>query len=168
MSAPEGDTLGVSLRERARAREGRAELLLFRVGGERFAVELAAVDEALDLAGIAVHPVPGRHAGALGVVALRGALVPLYAAAAGLGVASGGRETALVFRRGGARVALLVDDAEDVLSADLALLRPPPHGAGERDGLLLGVLQHGSDLVGVLDAEALLAACRAETSLETP
>jgi len=151
-------------RARARARVGSAELLLFRAGGERFALALADVDEAVDLAGVALHDVPRRGAALLGVVALRGALVPLYDAAVPLGLARGDTTTALVFRRGDARLALAVEDADDVLVADLAALRPPPHAGSEaRAALLLGVLQHGADLVGVLDGEALLAACRAES-----
>lgn len=157
-------TAPAPLRERARTGAGSAELLLFRAGGERFALALADVEEAIDLTGVALHDVPRRGAALLGVVALRGSLMPLYDAAVPLGLARGDTTTALVFRRGDARMALAVEDADDVLVADLAALRPPPHAGGDaRAALLLGVLQHDSDLVGVLDGEALLAACRAES-----
>lgn len=155
MSAP--------FRDRVRAREGRAELLLFRVGHERFAVELSAVEEAVDLGGAGVTDVPGRTAAMLGVVTLRGTLMPLYAAAVPLRVADATPATALLFRVGGGRVALAVDDADDVLVADLATVRPSPHEGGD---LLLGVLQLDRDLVGVLDGAALVAACRADSPLE--
>lgn len=153
-----------AFRDRVRAREGRAELLLFRVGRERFAIELAAVDEAVDLADAPVTEVPGRGAAMLGVVTLRGALMPLYDAAVPLRAPGARHRTALLFRHAGARVAVAVDDADDVLAADLTSVRPPPH---EGSDLLLGVLQLDRDLVGVLDGAALVAACRADSPLET-
>src|SRR4029078_12729712 len=52
-----------SLRERARSRAGLVELLMFRVGTERFAVELLCVEEAIDLS--EAHHVPERPAATL-------------------------------------------------------------------------------------------------------
>jgi chemotaxis signal transduction protein len=153
-------------RDRVRTRSGTAELLLFRVGRERFALELRAVEEALDIVGIALHEVPGRGTAMLGILPLRDAFVPLYAAAGPLGVSEAAVNTALVFRRGSGRVALAVTDAEDVLTLDLENVRPAPHGDAE--GLLLGVLQLGKDLIGIVDGDALLALCRADPSLERP
>lgn len=153
-----------AFRDRVRARAGRAELLLFRVGHERFGLELGAVEEAVDLAGLSVHGVPGNGPAMLGVLSMRGALVPLYSAAVPLRVSGSRHDTALVFRRGEARVALAVDDAEDVLVIDLAAVRPAPHA--ERDAVLLGVLQQGPELIGLVDGAALLAACGADPSLE--
>lgn len=152
-------------RDRVRARAGRVELLLFRVGQERFALELASVDEAVDLAGAGVHDVPARTAALLGVVALRGALMPLYDASVPLRVGASAATTALLFRDGGTRVAVAVDDADDVLAADLADVRPAPHEGG--DSLVLGVLQLEGELVGLLDGPAFVAACRADSPRET-
>jgi chemotaxis signal transduction protein len=157
----------LSFRERVRTRSGTAELLLFRVGRERFALELRGVEEALDIGGIALHDVPRRSTSMLGILPLRDALVPLYAAAGPLGVSDADVNTALVFRRGGGRVALAVTDAEDVLTLDLENVRPAPHG-DDADGVLLGVLQLGKDLIGIVESEALLALCRADPSLERP
>jgi chemotaxis signal transduction protein len=156
----------MSFRDRVRTRVGTAELLLFRVGRERFALELRTVEEALDIGGMALHDVPGRGASMLGVLPLRDALVPLYAAAGPLGVTQADVHTALVFRRSGGRVALAVTDAEDVLTLDLENVRPAPHD--DADGVLLGVLQLGKDLIGIVDGDALLALCRADPSLERP
>ena len=53
---------------------------------------------------------------------------------------------------------------EDVLRVDLATLRDPPN-IGD-DALLLGVARVGSQLVAVVDAEALVAACLTDRALE--
>jgi chemotaxis signal transduction protein len=144
-----------TLRERAAARRGLVSLLLFRAGGERWAVDLASTDEALDFDGVAVHRLPAHAPGQLGIAALRGTLHPLYSVAALLGLPTGHGTTALVVPAPGCPIALLVDDVDDVLHADLAELRDPPAGA-EAD-VVLGVLAHEGSLVGVLDLAALVA-----------
>jgi purine-binding chemotaxis protein CheW len=162
--APTADASPRSLRELARARAGTAELLVFRIAGERFGVELAAVEEAIDLE--QVHHVPEMPAAMLGVVSVRGALTPVYSPRAPLGVPLAGSASALIFRRGAARVALAIDDVEDVLTLDLGLLREAP-GVEAGDGVLLGVVRTADLLLALVDADALLAACRSIPALET-
>jgi purine-binding chemotaxis protein CheW len=147
-------------RERVRARVGRAELLLFRVGRELFATPLAAVEEAVELEEI--RAIPEMPASMLGVTDLRGRMIPIYSPARTLGVDLGAAPAAaLVVRSGERRVALAVDDVEDVLDADLTTLREAP-GSDDADGVLAGVVRHGRMLVAVLDGEALVAACLSE------
>lgn len=155
-----------SLRDRARARAGRASLLLFRVGTEYFGTDLAASEEALELADHPVHGVPGRTSARLGVVEVRGLLVPIYSPrqVLGLPAASAAPEMALVFPTEDGRVAIAVDDVEDVFTADLARLHEAPAGGRGAIGVLLGALHHGALLVGIVDADGLVAACRAESN----
>lgn len=47
-AAPLGTSASLRFRERVRARIGTAELLAFRVGSERFAFDVRALDEAID------------------------------------------------------------------------------------------------------------------------
>ncbi len=140
-----------------------AEYLVFRVGQELFALPLDAVDEAIDIDH--VQPIPETSATMLGVLSLRGALVPVYAPSAALGVAAETRAAALVFATPRGLVALAVDDVDDVMPIPLAALQRAPVDFG--DGVLVGVARRDGDLIGVLDATALLAACRAEPVLET-
>lgn len=147
-------------RERARARVGRAELLLFRVGRELFATPLAAIEEAVELE--EVRPIPEMPASMLGVTDLRGRMIPIYSPARSLGVELGAAPAAaLVVRAGERRVALAVDDVEDVLDTDLTQLRDAP-GGDDADGVLIGVARQGRRLVAVLDGDALVAACLSE------
>ncbi|HUX33308.1 MAG TPA: chemotaxis protein CheW [Gemmatimonadaceae bacterium] len=139
------------------------EHLVFRVGRELFALPLDAVDEAIDIE--SVQHLPEMSAAMLGVLSLRGSLVPLYAPAATLGVAAARGTAALVFVTPRGRVALAVDDVDDVMDIAPDALQRAPMDFG--DGVLVGVARRGADLIGVLDAGALMAACRAEPVLET-
>lgn len=155
----------LSLRERARAREGRAELLLFRIGAEHFATELTLSEEAIELSQHALHPVPGRVASRLGVVNLRGALMPLYTPAPALGIATPPSPAmAVIFPTWSGSVAIAVDEVEDVLTADLSELRDAPGQARGLGSAVLGAVHHSGRLIALLDADALIAACRGEGS----
>lgn len=135
-----------------------ADLLLFRVGRELFATELRSVEEAVDLA--EVRHVAAAAPPARGIVALRGALLPLFSPAAALGVAPSDSATGLVVRDGGGRIAILVDDVEDVLTVHEGELRPVPAGDARDTGVVRGIVRRGSNLVAIVNLEALVAACR--------
>ena len=147
----------LSFRERVKRRVGTAELLVFRVGGELFAVELVAVEEALDMP--VVHRLPEMPPSMLGVFTLRGALVSVFAPQETLGIPYQDAATVVVFCGGDRRVALAADDVDDVLSADLKTVRPAP-GTAAKDGALLGVVRRGQELIALLDAHSLVAAHR--------
>jgi purine-binding chemotaxis protein CheW len=134
-----------------------ADFLMFRVGRELFAAELRAVDEAVDLTTVA--QVPGTSSTVRSVLTLRGALVPLFSPAYALGVAPSEAATALVVRDDAGRVAIAIDDVEDVLTVADGELRPVPTDAHDA-GVLRGVVRRGRDLVAMVDLDALIAACR--------
>jgi purine-binding chemotaxis protein CheW len=152
------------LRDRARARSGQVEILLFRVADERFAIELAAVEEAIDIA--PVHHVPEMPPAMLGVITVRGTLTSVFSPAAALGLSLHDGTSALIFRRGRTRVAVVVDEVDDVTSLDLALLRDAP-ALDAGDGIVLGVVRQQDVLLALVDADALIAACQAASLLET-
>jgi purine-binding chemotaxis protein CheW len=138
-------------------RDGVARLLVFRVGAERFGVSLALVDEVVDAP--AVQRLPDSSRFVLGISMLRDSLVTVYDPRPILNVNGSvdGGGAALVFLRGDRRVALAIDDVFDVIVIEENEVRPAP-GAGAADGILIGVVRRGSDLIAVLDADALLAA----------
>jgi purine-binding chemotaxis protein CheW len=151
------------LRERARNREGIAELLMFRIGAERFAVELACVEEAIDLPD--VHHVPEMPPAMLGVITVRGALTPVFTPDTALGVPVHGKGAALIFRADRGRFALAIDDVDDVMTLDLALLRDAPDG-DVADSVVLGVARNDGVIVALVDADALVLACQAIPAME--
>ena len=164
-AAPPGAEVAArSLRDRARARTGQLDVLLFRVAGESFAIDLSAVEEAIDIP--PVHHVPEMPHAMLGVITVRGNLTALYSPAAALGVGLHDGTSALIFRRERARVAVVVDEVDDVVSLDLALLRDTPT-LDSSDATVLGVVRQGDSLLALVDAEELLAACQAVPLPET-
>jgi purine-binding chemotaxis protein CheW len=153
-----------SLRDRARARAGHAEILVFRVGNERFGVDLAAVEEAIDIP--PVHHVPEMPPAMLGVITVRGTLTSVYSPAVSLGLSLHDGTSALIFRRGRSRLAIVVDEVDDASSLDLSLLRDAP-ALDSSDGIVLGVVRQHDALLALVDTDALLAACQAAPLLET-
>jgi purine-binding chemotaxis protein CheW len=153
----------LSLRERVRNRAGLAALLMFRVGQERYAVELLAVEEVIDSP--VIHHVPEMPPAMLGVMTARGALTPVYSPHAALGSALADREAVLIFRRGRARVGIVIDDVDDAITVDLRELRDTQLG-DETDAVVLAVVRHAELLVAIVDAEALIAACQSAELLE--
>jgi chemotaxis signal transduction protein len=129
--------------------------LLTRVGTERFAFALEHVVEALDAP--ALHDLPRSPAGLLGTLRHRGRTVPVWDAERAFGVGrDGGQGTALVFHDGTRGVALLVDDAEDILQIAVDAVRAAPAGA-DGDGLLAGVYKNQGTLVNVVRVNVLVA-----------
>lgn len=165
----EDDTLADTdrrpLRERVHEHVGIADLLMFRIGDELFATDLASVEEAVTLPEI--HHLPEMPAAMLGAFNLRGRLTPVYSPSRVLGVPlRGAAQAALLVRSDTRRLGLAVDDVEDVFQVDLATVREAP-GTDDSDGILLGVAHHGQELVAIVDAEALVAACVTGHAMET-
>lgn len=151
-------------RERVASREGHAELLVFRVGEELFATELRAVEEAVE--GVDASPIPDAPPAMIGIFALRDRTLPMYALARVLGLRHAAvGEMTLVMRPSGTRIALAVDSVDDVFDAPLATIRAVPNA--EVDGIVLGVVWRGTELVTLLDADVIVDACPAVV-LEAP
>ncbi len=143
----------VRFRDRVRGRTGTAELFVFRLGDERFALDLKAVEEVLEDAQITRLPDAPRSVA--GVIRHAGGMLVVVRADALLGVDASRSQTVLVLRRGEDRLGLLVEDVEDVETVDLMSLRNPPY---ETDDLLLAVLWADGQLTSVLDARAMATA----------
>ena len=143
-------------RERVAAREGRVDLLVFRVGTEMFATELRAVEEAVE--GVSARAIPDAPPAMLGIFALRDRTLPMYVLGRILSLASAGQpEMTLVLRPSGTRIALAVDQVDDVYNAALSAVRPAP--TPDADGMVLGVVWRGAELVTLLDADVLVTTC---------
>lgn len=137
-------------------RDGAARVLVFRLGDERFAVPLASVEELVDAP--AMHRIPDAPPQVLGVATIRGMLVTVYDPRAALNIAGASAAAAvLLFARDDRHVALAVDDVHDVLTIAEDEVREAP-AIGASDGMLLGVVRRGGELVALLDIRALLDA----------
>jgi len=129
--------------------------LLARVGGERFAFALGLVIEAMDAP--VLHDPPRRPDGMLGTMRHRGRTLPVWDGARAFGVARTARDgTALVLDDAGRQLALLVDDAVDILEIAPDALRAAPAGS-DAEGMLAGVVRDGDGLVGVVRVDVLVS-----------
>lgn len=187
---PNGHAAVLRFRERVRARCGSAELLAFRAGGERFAFDVRALDHAVDTPPLEASPLvsagggaksppstdgvtvqlrqsPGMDGVFRGIARLDERSIPVFDTARLLG-ATGATTGAqlLVMRSGARRIGLLADDVDDVVTIDLASIKPSPVDAG--DELLLGVTWDGEEVTGILDARALIASCQQRTTEAKP
>jgi purine-binding chemotaxis protein CheW len=138
-------------------RDGVERLLVFRVGTERFGLDLRSVDEVIDAP--AVQSIPDASRTVLGVATIRGELITLYDPRPLLRVEGRLDGAALLFMRDDRRVGLAIDDVYDAVAIDEAeFLKAPRGGADASDGILVGLVRRGGELIGILDANALLDA----------
>jgi purine-binding chemotaxis protein CheW len=131
------------------------ELLLVRQGVEYFALVLTAAMEALELP--ALTPIPEAPACLLGMLADRGAGIPVFAGSRILEVEGlrTGAEVLVIVRDGERQVGLVVDEVEDVIMVDVATMQQPMD-AMRGGGIVRGVVRSEHRLIAVLDARALV------------
>lgn len=139
-------------------------LLLFRVANELFAVDLASVEEAVEVP--ALHGVPTRERHLLGVIDWREQLLPVYSPLRVLGLECATDSVTLVVRAAGRLVGFAVDEVEDVLALAPTEIRPAPV-RGVAEPILRGLVRHEGVLVAVLDSAALVQGCAATSQEES-
>lgn len=141
-------------------RSGQREFLTFRLGDEIYGVELRGILEVTRPA--AVTPVPFSPAWVLGVMMLRGSVVPVFHVGRMLELDVEGRvepaERILLVPRtrgdggGQGAVGLLVDEVFDVVAVpDDALGPVPPTVRGPRAEFVNGVARKGAGLFVLLN-----------------
>lgn len=143
---------------RRRADERFTSWLRFRVSGQDFAVEVLKVQEVLRLPEIL--PLRGTPGWMLGMMNLRGQIVPVTDLALRLGLAVAERDDGarvVVLEQRGEAMGLLVDavaDVQPVSDASIENLGGPL--AGEQAALLRGVARRNGRTITLLAAERLL------------
>ena len=140
---------------RERVAEDEAQVIAVRIGGEVHACDIQMVEEVVTKRRI--HPLPDMPPRLLGMLRLRGELVPVVDVAPLLDLSLRAATPAiLVVGVGEARLGVAVDAAEDVVALTPSDYRPAPHTGGERDHYVVGVARLGSRLVNLIDLAELL------------
>ena len=138
------------------------DLLCFDLGNERFALPLSSIDEIVDACDIESARNTG---GALGVLRVRGEVLPVYDATHVLQSARVNTQPlALILPSSNTFVAVLVDGAEAAPGVCLDGLRTPP-ALISADRVLDGVLRVGVRWVGLINPSAFVDALTVDAGL---
>jgi purine-binding chemotaxis protein CheW len=147
------------------AERDRAEsYVIFRLGGEGYALEVMRVQEVLDVH--SMTEVPGGSRSLLGVINLRGHVVPVYDLRIPFGLAanpnpSRSPSVLIVESEAGndARVTgLVVDRVSDVLEFSPEEMQPSPQlGLGKATPFVRGLIRHQDAFLLVIDVDRVFS-----------
>jgi purine-binding chemotaxis protein CheW len=144
-------------------RDHAQSFVVFRLGGEGYALEVMRVQEVLDMQ--ALTEVPGGPRFLLGVINLRGHVVPVYDLRMSFGLPKDTRQTrapcVLIVEStlGSDQITgLLVDRVSDVLEFSPEELQPPPQlGLGKATTFVRGLIRHQDGFLLVLDVDRVFS-----------
>ncbi|MDR6936588.1 chemotaxis protein CheW [Luteibacter sp. 3190] len=135
----------------------------FSLKGQRYAVSLASVREVIRPGDIT--PVPGSPDDVLGIVNLRGQIVPVldgrrrFGLDAATEVGAAESQRVIVFDDSGSVVGMRIDVIGDMLTFAADEVAPPPPGRAERrDDPVSGVITRDDGFIALVDVARL---CRA-------
>jgi|SRR5579864_9208538 len=145
--------------------EGTRSYVIFEVGGEKYALEVMRVQEVIDVGNLT--QVPGGQRALLGVLNLRGHVVPVYDLRIPFGLpieSTSGREPCVLIVESQSssetRVeGLLVDRVSDVLEFTPEHVQPAPQlGLEKASPFVRGVISHQEGFLLVLDLDRVFTA----------
>ncbi len=145
-------------------RDGTQSYVVFRLGGEAYALEVLRVQEVLDV--LAITEVPGASKSLLGVINLRGHVVPVYDLRIPFGLPIDPKparapSVLIVEAEEGndAEVTgLLVDRVSDVLEFAPEQVQPAPQlGLGKTTPFVRGLIRHQDAFLLVLDVDRVFS-----------
>jgi purine-binding chemotaxis protein CheW len=140
---------------RERVAEDEAQVIAFRLGGELHACDIQLVEEVVTRR--RVHRLPDMPPRLMGMLRLRGELVPVLDVAPLLDLELRAEQPAiLVVGMGDARLGVAVDAAQDVVALTPADYRPAPLTGGDRDQFVVGVARLDGKLVSLVDLAEML------------
>ncbi len=132
-------------------------VVVFWLGGERYALPLSAVQEIQQI--VEPRPVPDASPALVGMIDVRGVVVPVIELRELLGLAptEHGIDTPMVLAWvRGHLTALIVDEVDDVAELSPESLQPPSPMYALADRMI-GIFRSGDDLVIILDPEKLVS-----------
>lgn len=137
-----------------------SELVTVAIGGQHFAVDIMAVREIRGWT--ASTPLPHAPSYVLGMINLRGAVLPVIDLGARLGLAACARDSSsvvIVADIDGRQVGLLVDEVCDILTVSENMLQEAPDvGVEAVEEFVRGVLTTDEGIVTLLTLDGVLPA----------
>jgi purine-binding chemotaxis protein CheW len=140
-------------------RQAIAELLAFWVAGEEYGIDIVQIQEIIKVP--VITEVPRAPACVLGIISLRGTIVPVADLRSVLGMESrvvDRQSRILVLRGEGEPVGLLVDRVSSVVRFERESIEPVPRTMQpDSSELLSGVGREGDRMLIILDLSAVLS-----------
>jgi chemotaxis signal transduction protein len=145
-------------------RERAQSYVVFQLGGEGYALEVMRVQEVLDMQELT--EVPGGPKFLLGVINLRGHVVPVYDLRMPFGLSRDQKSSrapcVLIVESNagsdGQITGLLVDRVSDVLEFSHDEVQPPPQlGLGKATPFVRGLIRHQDAFLLVLDVDRIFS-----------
>ena len=145
-------------------RDHAQSFVVFRLGGEGYALEVMRVQEVLDMQ--ALTEVPGGPRFLLGVINLRGHVVPVYDLRMSFGLPKMAQPTQVpsvlivetILGSDTQVTGLVVDRVSDVLEFSPEELQPPPQlGLGKATTFVRGLIRHQDGFLLVLDVDRVFS-----------
>ena len=134
------------------------QLVMFSLADEDYGIAITRVQEIIHHE--APRPMPGSSPEVVGVINLRGRLIPVVDLRTRLGIGGVVPEDAkvVIIELDDASVGLVVDEVREVMTIDLASTEPPPEGTlvGDLDAIE-SVAKVGDRILVILDPVRLLA-----------
>jgi purine-binding chemotaxis protein CheW len=136
---------------------GQLEVITLTVGGHAFCIDIFAVREIRGWA--EATPLPQAPDYVLGVINLRGVVMPVLDLSARLGLGATeitGRHVTVVVQRDDDLVGLVVDEVQETIMFEAEELQPPPHYASTGEVFVDALIPRGGQILGRLRVDALL------------
>lgn len=146
---PPGDGINAATRQ----------FITFTCAGQSFGVDIMSMREIRNWS--PVTPLPGRKPDVLGVIEIRGRVVPIHDLALRIGCSSERSaqhegQVILVLKVAGHDMGLLVDSVSDIIDIKADDILPVPQIEGSAARFLAGIARQGETLVAILDEETVL------------
>lgn len=134
------------------------QFVTFTCAGQNFGVDIMSMREIRNWS--PVTPLPAQKPDVLGVIDIRGRVVPVHDLALRIGC-SAERQTQhdgkviLVLKVAGHDMGLLVDSVSDIIEINAGDMLPVPQIEGSAAKFLAGIARQGDALVAILDEETV-------------
>lgn len=132
-------------------------MVVFHLAGQRYAVPIESVQEIQQI--VAFAEIPVGFDGVIGMINLRGRVIPAFDMRVMLGIATQEFHVdtpMIICRSDDQLVAFVVDEVEDVVVLPEGSLSAPPRQHA-LSGRMIGVCRMDMDLIYLLDVDKLLA-----------
>ena len=141
------------------ASDNLIEIIAFEIGGQQFCVRTTAVREIRGWT--KSTPLPGSPHEIMGMMNLRGSIIPIVNMASKLGMPPSqpdARSAVIVAEVQSAVIGLLVDRVADILTVEANVVQPTPEMRGSfTGGYVTGVLATPQGMICFLDLDRMFA-----------